>query len=82
MGRGSLIPVVREIMPVSPVALRVKFDTPISGGPAYIDPDNYRFTEGLEAVGVVLIDESTVEVLTTQQEVDRKYKLSFEGNEQ
>lgn len=71
---------VKEITPVSSLLLRVKFGSQIKGKPAFLDPDNYSFTEGLEAVGVVLLDETTVELMTTPQEIDRKYQLSVSIN--
>lgn len=71
---------VRKITPVSPLLLRVQFNSQIIGEPAFLDPDNYSFTEGLEVVGVRLLDKMTVELMTTPQEIDRKYQLSFSGN--
>jgi len=69
------MPAVREIRAISETLVRVKFAEPITGEPAYLDPDSYVFTDGLEALGVVVYRHDTVDVMTTPQQTDRFYTL-------
>lgn len=75
------MPAVRQIRAVSETLVRVQFDAPVTGEPSYLDPDNYVFNEGLEALGVVVFRADTVDVMTTPQETDRFYKLDFNSDE-
>jgi len=75
------MPAVRQIRAVSETLVRVQFDAPVIGEPSCLDPDSYVFTEGLEALGVVVFRADTVDVMTTPQETDRFYKLDFNPDE-
>jgi len=73
-------PAPLKIGAVSEEIVRVQFDAPIEGIAAYLDPDSYIFTEGLETLGVVVVQPDTVDVLTTPQETDHFYQLKMDHN--
>ena len=73
-------PTPLKIGAMSEELVRIQFDAPIKGIAEYLDPDSYLFTEGLEALGVVIVLPDTVEVITTPQETDRFYKLEMDPN--
>jgi len=66
---------VEEVTPTSPTSVRVVFGDGSARHPGVMDPDAYRFTNELDTLGVLRIDERTVEVQTTPQRADVVYDL-------
>ena len=65
---------VPAVRPISPTALVVELpQTDFE----VCDLDCYRFTNGLEVLGVIRLDGSTVEIQTTPQEPDQIYELEI-----
>lgn len=71
---------VREIRAISETIVRVKFDSSVVGEPYYLDPDNYVFTGDLEALGVVVFQNDTIDIITTPQKTDCFYELEVIKN--
>ncbi len=70
------------VTPTSPTSVKITFSDVVRGKEGYMDPDSYHFTGGLEALGVLLLGESTVEVYTTPQMHDTEYDLEVTVEEE
>lgn len=74
------MPEIREIWAVEEETVRVRFDSPIVGLKGYLNPDNYIFTENLEALGVVVVRPDVIEIITTPQKRDQFYTLEIRSD--
>lgn len=73
---------VEEVTPTSPTSIRVVFGDRSARHPGVMDPDAYCFTNSLDALGVLRIDDKTVEVQTTPQRADVVYDLEVSLEEE
>lgn len=65
----------QSIEAISPTAILVRFKEPISEPKKYLNPSKYLFTNKLEPLGVLIRDERTLEIFTTEQQKDKTYEL-------
>jgi hypothetical protein len=69
--------IVQDIRPTSATTVLVEFDGPISDLKKYLNPDIYSFTNGLQALGVIVCGDKEVEIITTEQQQDTLYELAL-----
>ena len=73
---------VVSTIPTSPTTVVVNFESSVVGTPYYLEPNSYKFSNGLETLGVLLVDESVVELQTTPQIRDVAYDLEVRVEEE
>jgi hypothetical protein len=66
---------IELLQTISPESVRLRFDTSISDDPFFLDPDTYCFSDDLQSLAVLLVDDCTVEIVTTSQKIDHRYEL-------
>jgi hypothetical protein len=76
-----LITKVTSIKPVSQNVIRVTFNQSIKGIPELLDPNIYNFSEDLEATGVMILGSEVLDIITTEQEIDKRYSLRIDLND-
>lgn len=69
------LPYVKEVEPLGPTRLRVTFSREMENNADLVNPEKYRFTEGLFAALVTRTGADTVEVTTSRQIAGRTYSL-------
>jgi len=69
---------ILKISPVSSTSIRIDFKESLPKD--FLDLDNYCFTNGVLPLAVMVVGEKSVEVMTTQQEPDKKYGISYRAD--
>jgi hypothetical protein len=69
------LPYVKKVEPLGPTRLRVTFSREMQNNADLVNPEKYRFTEGLFAALVTRTGPDTVEVTTSRQLAGRNYSL-------
>lgn len=71
---------VDRIEPVSSTLLRIHFIDPVDD--QLLNPLHYSFEGELACIGVVRVDDRTLDLVTTEQEIDAPYQLVIDVSDE